>query len=51
MQLLHKNSINVKVHGFCSDTRVGLPALPTDYNVDISSNYKDAGCLEVSQVW
>ena len=45
MQLLkeHMNSSNVKVHFLCSDTRAGLPAVPTDFYVDISSNCKDAG--------
>jgi len=45
IQLLkeHMTSINVKVHVFCTDTRIGLPALPTDYNVDISGKCKDAG--------
>ncbi|DBA98032.1 TPA: hypothetical protein ACH3X3_012861 [Trebouxia sp. C0006] len=45
MQLLkeHMTSINVKVPVFCIDTRVGLPARPTDSNVDISSKCKDAG--------
>ena len=45
IQLLkeHMTSIDGKVHVFCSHTRIGLPALPTDSNVDISGKCKDAG--------
>ena len=36
-------SIDVKVHVFCTNTHIGLPALPTDSNVDISGKCKGAG--------
>ncbi|DBB03120.1 TPA: hypothetical protein ACH3X1_013351 [Trebouxia sp. C0004] len=39
----HMTSINVKVHVFSTDTCIGMPALPTDSNVDISDKCKDAG--------
>ncbi len=45
IQLLkeHMTNIDVKVHVFCTDTRISLPALPTDSDVDISGKCKDAG--------
>ncbi|DBB11290.1 TPA: hypothetical protein ACH3X3_006723 [Trebouxia sp. C0006] len=39
----HMTSIDVKVHVFCTIKRIGLPALPTDSNVDISGKCKGAG--------